>query len=276
MTTTLSVRDTDLRRLLDVVTVEDQPADAESMVPRSMLAALQAVVSCDQITYQVADPYARRWVKVADLVPEDGLLPFDDDFFWSAYWSSLVCSYPQVTGDRTTVTRSADFVSDAEFGRSAVGELFRLQHSRHNVVLPLAADGPIDHRIELWRESGSTFDEHDMLLLSLLRPHLAEFELQARRRIASVPLTARQRELVGLLAEGLTNRQVARCLAISEGTVRRHLENVYERLGVTSRAAAVASCLGSASPTARSSQSITSSVRRRPKAYASPGQRAER
>jgi DNA-binding NarL/FixJ family response regulator len=42
-----------------------------------------------------------------------------------------------------------------------------------------------------------------------------------------------------LVAAGHTNAQVARRLGVTEGTVRTHLENIYERLGVSSRTAAV-------------------------------------
>jgi DNA-binding NarL/FixJ family response regulator len=52
-------------------------------------------------------------------------------------------------------------------------------------------------------------------------------------------LTQRQLELLRLVAEGRTNSQIARRLDISEGTVRKHLENIYQRLDVTSRTAAV-------------------------------------
>ena len=52
-------------------------------------------------------------------------------------------------------------------------------------------------------------------------------------------LTARQRELLNLLAAGHTNTQIARRLGISEGTVRTHLENIYRLLNVSSRTAAV-------------------------------------
>jgi DNA-binding NarL/FixJ family response regulator len=41
------------------------------------------------------------------------------------------------------------------------------------------------------------------------------------------------------VAEGLTNGQISRRLGVSEGTVRKHLENIYARLQVSSRAAAV-------------------------------------
>jgi DNA-binding NarL/FixJ family response regulator len=43
-----------------------------------------------------------------------------------------------------------------------------------------------------------------------------------------------------LVADGLTNRQIGRELGLSEGTVRKHLENVYARLGVQNRMQAIA------------------------------------
>jgi DNA-binding CsgD family transcriptional regulator len=43
-----------------------------------------------------------------------------------------------------------------------------------------------------------------------------------------------------LVAEGLTNTQIAERLWISPGTVRRHLQNVFAKLGVHTRTAAVA------------------------------------
>ena len=53
-------------------------------------------------------------------------------------------------------------------------------------------------------------------------------------------LTARQCELLRLVAAGHNNVEIARLLVLSENTVRKHLENIYERLGVSSRTAAVA------------------------------------
>jgi len=48
-------------------------------------------------------------------------------------------------------------------------------------------------------------------------------------------LTGREREIVLLVARGLSNRQIADSLFISEATVKRHLANVYAKLGVSSR-----------------------------------------
>lgn len=48
-------------------------------------------------------------------------------------------------------------------------------------------------------------------------------------------LTTRELEIVRLAAEGLRNREIAERLTITEGTVKIHLHNIYEKLGVTGR-----------------------------------------
>ena len=57
------------------------------------------------------------------------------------------------------------------------------------------------------------------------------------------PLTPREREVIGLVARGLTNRDVARALVVSEHTVNRHITNILGKLRVGSRSAAVALAL---------------------------------
>ena len=53
-------------------------------------------------------------------------------------------------------------------------------------------------------------------------------------------LTDREREVLSLVASGESNRQIATALGISEHTVARHLSNIFDKLGVTSRTAASA------------------------------------
>ncbi|WP_225803537.1 LuxR family transcriptional regulator [Streptomyces sp. NK15101] len=60
-----------------------------------------------------------------------------------------------------------------------------------------------------------------------------------RRRLPG-GLTAREAEVLRLVASGGTNRDIARALVISEHTVARHLNNIFAKLGVGSRAAATA------------------------------------
>ena len=53
-------------------------------------------------------------------------------------------------------------------------------------------------------------------------------------------LSAREREVLAELAAGKTNREIAGILVISQHTVSRHVESIFAKLGVTSRAAATA------------------------------------
>ena len=51
-----------------------------------------------------------------------------------------------------------------------------------------------------------------------------------------MPLSAREREVVALIAQGRSNREIADALVLSVRTVERHIENVYNRLGISGRA----------------------------------------
>lgn len=59
-----------------------------------------------------------------------------------------------------------------------------------------------------------------------------------------VPLTARERDVLSWVARGKTNAEIGELLWLAPGTVRKHLENVYGKLGVNTRTAAVARFLG--------------------------------
>ncbi len=54
------------------------------------------------------------------------------------------------------------------------------------------------------------------------------------------PLTDREREILGLLAIGLSNREIAERLVVSENTIKTHLEHLYGKLEVPSRLRAIA------------------------------------
>jgi DNA-binding CsgD family transcriptional regulator len=59
------------------------------------------------------------------------------------------------------------------------------------------------------------------------------------------PPSAREVELLALAARGMSNREIAETLLLSEATVKRHLANVYGKMGVHSRSEAVAEALRS-------------------------------
>jgi two-component system nitrate/nitrite response regulator NarL len=68
-------------------------------------------------------------------------------------------------------------------------------------------------------------------------------EIRGRAANDRPVLTAREQEIMRLTADGHSAREVAGQLYVSPGTVKTHLQNVYEKLGVSERAAAVAEAM---------------------------------
>jgi DNA-binding NarL/FixJ family response regulator len=62
----------------------------------------------------------------------------------------------------------------------------------------------------------------------------------AKGQPAAAGLTARELQVLRLVATGLTNRALADELGLSEKTVARHVSNIFNKLGVSSRSAATA------------------------------------
>ncbi|MEU6943726.1 MULTISPECIES: response regulator transcription factor [unclassified Streptomyces] len=73
-----------------------------------------------------------------------------------------------------------------------------------------------------------------------LSPPVASRVMDRMRGAAGPTLTDRERDILGQLAQGLGNREIARALFISEATVKTHLGRIYAKLGVDTRAGAVA------------------------------------
>ncbi len=70
---------------------------------------------------------------------------------------------------------------------------------------------------------------------SPLAPKAASIVLADRAEQRSADLTDREREVLGLVAEGLPNKRIAQRLSISEKTVKAHLTRIFERIGVSGR-----------------------------------------
>jgi non-specific serine/threonine protein kinase len=64
---------------------------------------------------------------------------------------------------------------------------------------------------------------------------IAAARIAADAQPRALGLTTREREVAALLEQGLTNRQIAQALVISEGTARIHVQHVLGKLGVSSR-----------------------------------------
>ena len=113
----------------------------------------------------------------------------------------------------------------------------------------------VEHQLKVWLPAASgtvrafffirtaatrDFDERDRTILGVLRPHLAAIRERWERRHRPAHLTKRETEVLELVAQGLTTAEVADSLTISYTTARTHLENLFAKLGVHTRTAAVA------------------------------------
>jgi DNA-binding NarL/FixJ family response regulator len=74
---------------------------------------------------------------------------------------------------------------------------------------------------------------------SVLSPSVASRLINQVRKPRHDTLSPRESEILKLIANGATNREIAKTLFISEATIKTHLLHIYEKLGVRDRAAAV-------------------------------------
>jgi DNA-binding CsgD family transcriptional regulator len=252
MATVVTLSDQDLCVLAELVTQDRGPDVPEVGLPPSLLRDLMTNISCDRLDVAGLDSIRHQmWFSQTvtdDVLDDDQGVDAPDEPWWALHFDSLTCSYPERTGDLRGIVKNADFYSRRQW--HSVGmyqEVMRPQGFEHEMQLCLPGSPGPDAgpgrtvRVFFLREPGPDFSERDRALLTLLRPHLLEAYLEAERRRSPVPnLTLRQWELLRLIAAGSTNIQIARQLGLSEGTVRTHLENIYERLDVSNRTAAVA------------------------------------
>jgi DNA-binding CsgD family transcriptional regulator len=239
-----TITERDLRTMLDIVARTDD-VDPSEPLPSLVLAGLRELIPCDLVVLAMFDARRRENYlvqRVGDRAPvpdreREGL----DQAFWTHYWDSAQCCYPDVSGDLTTVTTASDFYSDRELRSTPMYcEYLKYICGEREMMLCLPGQPGRVLRLLFWRGPGSDFSYRDRSLITLLRPHLYQrYQEQQRRRNPTAKLTARQRQLLQLVAAGYTNGQIARRLSISEATVRKHLEHIFERLKVTSRTAAV-------------------------------------
>ena len=123
----------------------------------------------------------------------------------------------------------AAFAADPAPADAAAAWLVRAQ-ATGDQTLALA-----DGRQLLARHLGASGLAESMLLLSRTTP-----EAIAPRHLQQVALTPRETEVLSWLSKGKTNRDIADILGMSPRTVNKHLEHIFEKLGVETRTAAAA------------------------------------
>jgi len=201
-----------------------------------LLHAVRRLVPClavcwSRLQFDPAHPNSRVQLDYACTVMED---PSLDEAFEAHYAEHPICC----RRDLPPVVSISDVLTPLQWHRTGYyRDCFRPSGFEHEVRVELSHPAMQTHVVLLDREPGRGFDDRDKLVLRLLRPHL---DAAFRRFVAAPVLTPKEREILRLVREGNSNREIAAELHISPATVRTHLANVFTRLGVHSRTAAVA------------------------------------
>src|SRR5437868_12043400 len=158
--------------------------------------------------------------------------------------------------------RTDDLLSQSDFRRTPLyNDYYRVIRIDHAMAVPIH----VDRRLLVsfvFNRSRRGFSERERDALELIRPHLGNlYRLSTRLDHGSAPavqpaailktLTAREREVLQWLGAGKTDRDIAAILAISPRTVHKHLQRIYDKLGVETRTAAVVRALASATESPR-------------------------
>jgi PAS domain S-box-containing protein len=119
----------------------------------------------------------------------------------------------------------------------------KVSHAPGVVAIPAVSGTEVLAVVEL--RSAERLERSDALMRSLgtVGHKLGAFLAQHRDELAIPLLTPRELEVLALATRGLAAKEIARQLAIGGATVRTHFENIYPKLGVSDRAAAVAAAM---------------------------------
>lgn len=241
-----------LRDVLDVTRPEHAMPPEQAMF--EVMRLVRELVGCDSAQFHEQDsrdlgmPYLQYVDDDEAYVASPEQLAAEDDepgvdFLRERWWTSP-CSLIERTG-APVVTSTRSWYSAREWAQIPLHLEYLTFEDEILIGFPTGTLRSL--RILLPREEGSRFGERELTLMELLLPHLQPLMRAVVEQAGTEPdptLTARQREILCLVRLGMPNKRIGRLLGISEGTVRKHLENAFERLAVQSRTAAVAVTFG--------------------------------
>ncbi len=212
-------------------------------VPWALLDAIAALIPCDEVTWCEAETVgAHRPIQqtVVDGIRLAVHRVDDAPIGWDLLPGLLSCT--ERSAAEREVTRWSDAFTQAELrDHPLYGAFVRPTGSGYGLVVELPALPGRTRRLMLRREHVPDFSRRDVLLMELLRPHVFEaYQLARRRRAVTPRLTPREWQVLELAAHGYHNAEIAGLLCTSVGTVRKHMEHIFDRTGRRTRSAVVA------------------------------------
>jgi DNA-binding CsgD family transcriptional regulator len=238
-----ALRAEDLRRALDLIGALHEATDPGAL-SHQLVRRLRSVIPADLASYRDIDSTGAT-VGCHAWSPEPAAGSAVIQAFDHLRHQHPMLSDLMATGDPRS-RRLSDFRSLPELRRLALWHdvLRPLGVSRQLMFAVRTAPGRLAG-VVLSRRAGD-FSDRELALAELLRSHLAAAfdHARLRARFADQPelptLTGREREVLGLLAGGRSNRDIARLLLIKPRTADKHVENLLAKLKVHSRTEAAA------------------------------------
>ena len=246
------MRSGDLKACLDAVhAIGEDSADLGGFM-RGGAAFLPKIVASDLTHVSVCDLDSGRRNVVSDI---PGAIAKRDLDAFNRYFAAhpLVLEHGHNSQARTR--RISDLLPEREFRRTPLyDEYYRAVGIDYVMALPVHVHG--DSLVSfVFNRQDRDFTDRDRACAEAIRPLLGDLYRMSRaledaRAAWGVPssrppappgmaLTDREQEVLRWLASGKTDKDIAEILGISPRTVHKHLQRIYEKLGVETRTAAV-------------------------------------
>ena len=188
------------------------------------------VVFFDPVSNNIEEKHLTSYFKVYEAV---------DIMFW--FFSQ----------NQSNIYRETDYITSAMLRTSVFYNDWMLPQGVHfSMGSRVASDDILYGSVNLWRsEEKGDFTDSEMEILDILNKHLALYfhnrypngirrnneEEYSDTLIHLYNLTSRESEIVSLIYQGMTSRQIADKLFISENTVKKHTYNIFKKMKVSSR-----------------------------------------
>jgi DNA-binding CsgD family transcriptional regulator len=238
-----------LRQLSDGLAELYAPATAPGGLDYAarVVGVISGLIPVDSCSYNyLGGSYLLAWLIEPSHV---GSFPGGIDLLQQHLPEHPVLAHHHATGDGRA-RRISDFLSDRQYRSLGLyQDFYRLCEVEYQAALGVPAAGGGLIGVALNRRAHD-FSAEDLELLDLLRVHVgqaADIALLTQPGPAESPdaapnalLTPRQVRILRLVADGQSDRGIARALGISTRTVQAHLQHTYRALDVTSRTEAVA------------------------------------
>ena len=231
------LREQDFRAALEVLGAMTEGARDVASFAAVGVERLPALVASEFTTLSVCNLVNGR--REVYGMPAGALSATDRAAFDRHFNEHPLVRYHGYDGGRRT-RRISDSIPFDRFRRTALyNDYYRRIRIDNAMALPIyVRDGLLVSFV--LNRTRRDFSERERLLLDLIQPQLARLYSRVR---GLGTLTAREAEILRWVAAGKSDRQIGLILGTSPRTVQKHLQHLYEKLGVENRTAAAARAL---------------------------------